>query len=100
LNFRPSERSSPEQLSSGWFAIQLTTTCNNLYFYLQYSPGAHIQELIAELKEMFPAPDADDLQADFLEYRNTLRRKCTLRTCCSCGENHSLDDKSPGQGPA
>ena len=41
---------------------------------------------------MFPTPDADDLQADFLEYRNTLRRKCTLRTCCSCGENHSLDD--------
>jgi hypothetical protein len=41
---------------------------------------------------MFPAPDAADLQADFLEYRNTLRRKCTLPTCCSCGENRSLDD--------
>jgi len=31
------------------------------------SQGAHIKELIAELKEMFPTPDADDLQADFLE---------------------------------
>ena len=72
--------------------------CNNVINYLptclhlSRHQGAHIKELIAELKEMFPTPDADDLQADFLEYRNTLRRKCTLRTCCSCGENHSLDD--------
>ena len=70
----------------------MATSLTALPFCFPFTAGARIQTLIDELDKMFPSLNAADLQDDFLEYRNTLRRKCTLPTCCSCGENRSLDD--------